>query len=107
VVAVNIINFQFSAAFDTAIEEKVKAEQEAFTEQNRLEKVKFQAQQKVEQARGEAESTLLKAEAEAEANTIISQSLTEQLVRYKGLEKWNGTLPTVTSEAGVILQGEF
>lgn len=106
-VAVNIINFQFSAAFDTAIEEKVKAEQEAFTEQNRLEKVKFQAQQKVEQARGEAESTLLKAEAEAEANTIISQSLTEQLVRYKGLEKWNGTLPTVTSEAGVILQGEF
>ena len=107
VVVVNIVNFQFSAAFDTAIEEKVKAEQEAFTEKNRLEKVKFQAQQKVEQARGDAESTLLKAQAEAEANTIISQSLTEQLVRYKGLEKRNWTLPKVTSEAWVILQGEF
>lgn len=107
VVVVNIVNFQFSQAFDVAIEEKVKAEQEAFTEQNRLEKVKFQAQQKVEQARGEAESTLLKAKAEAEANTILSQSLTEQLVKYKWLEKWNGTLPKVTSEAGVILQGEF
>lgn len=107
VVVVNIVNFEFSQAFDVAIEEKVKAEQEAFTEQNRLEKVKFQAQQKVEQARGEAESTLLKAKAEAEANTILSQSLTEQLVKYKGLEKWNGTLPKVTSEAGVILQWEF
>lgn len=107
VVVVNIVNFEFSQAFDVAIEEKVKAEQEAFTEQNRLEKVKFQAQQKVEQARGEAESTLLKAKAEAEANTILSLSLTEQLVKYKGLEKWDGVLPNVTSEAGVILQGEF
>ena len=104
---VNIINFQFSPAFDVAIEDKVKAEQEAFTEQNRLEKVKFQAQQKVEQAKGEAESTLLKAEAEAEANIVVAKSLTEQLVKYKGLEKWDGVLPKVTSEAGVILQGEF
>ena len=51
VVAVNIVNFEFSESFDKAIEEKVKAEQEAFTEQNRLEKIKFEAQQKVETAR--------------------------------------------------------
>jgi regulator of protease activity HflC (stomatin/prohibitin superfamily) len=51
VVAVNIVNFEFSAAFNLAIEDKVKAEQEAFTEQNRLEKIKFQAQQKIETAK--------------------------------------------------------
>ena len=51
VVAVNIVNFQFSQAFDLAIEAKVKAEQEALTEQNKLEQIKFQAQQKVETAK--------------------------------------------------------
>lgn len=107
VVAVNIVNFQFSQAFDTAIEAKVRAEQEALTEQNKLEQIKFQAQQKVETAKWEAESILLKAKAEAEANGIVAKSLTEQLVKYKGLEQWNGILPKVTSEAGVILQGEF
>lgn len=107
VVAVNIVDFKFSQAFDLAIEEKVKAEQEAFTEQNRLEKIKFQAQQKVETAKGEAESVLLKAKAEAEANIIIAESLTDSLVKYKGIEQRDGVLPTVTSDAGLLLQGEF
>jgi len=107
VVAVNIVNFQFSQAFDLAIEAKVKAEQEALTEQNKLEQIKFQAQQKVETAKWEAEAILLKAQAEAEANIVVAESLTEQLVKYKGLEQWDGILPKVTSEAGVILQGEF
>lgn len=107
VVAVNIINFQFSDAFDTAIEAKVRAEQEALTEKNKLEQIKFQAQQKIETAKGEAESVLLKAKAEAEANKIIAESLTDSLVKYKGLEQRNGTLPKVTSDAGLLLQGEF
>ena len=85
VVAVNIVNFQFSEAFDIAIEAKVRAEQEALTEENKLEQIKFQAQQRVETARGEAESILLRANAEAEANGIIASSLTEQLVKYEGI----------------------
>lgn len=107
VVAVNIVNFQFSEAFDIAIEAKVRAEQEALTEQNKLEQIKFQAQQKVETAKWEAEAILLKAQAEAEANKVVAESLTEQLVKYKGLEQRDGVLPKVTSDSGVILQGEF
>lgn len=107
VVAVNIVNFQFSEAFDVAIEAKVRAEQEALTEENKLEQIKFQAQQRVETARGEAESILLKAKADAEANIIVAESLTEQLVKYRGIEQRNGILPTVTSDAGLLLQGEF
>jgi len=107
VVAVNIVNFQFSEAFDVAIEAKVRAEQEALTEENKLEQIKFQAQQKVETARGEAEAILLKAQAEAEANVVVSESLTEQLVRYRWLEQRDGILPKVTSDAGLLLQGEF
>ena len=107
VVAVNIVNFEFSENFDKAIEAKVQAEQEALTEKNKLEQIKFQAQQRVETAKWEAESILVKAKAEAEWNKIVAESLTEQLVKYKGLEQWDGILPKVTSEAGVILQGEF
>ncbi len=107
VVAVNIVNFEFSEAFDVAIEAKVRAEQEALTEQNKLEQIKFQAQQRVETARGEAESILLKATAEAEANGIVAASLTEQLVKYEGLQQRDGVLPKVTSDAGLLLQGEF
>ena len=60
---VNIVNFQFSADFDAAIEKKVKAEQEALAEKNKLESVKFQAQQKIEQSKAEAESIRIQAEA--------------------------------------------
>lgn len=107
VVAVNIVNFQFSDAFDLAIEAKVKAEQEALTEKNKLEQIKFQAQQRVETAKWDAESILVKAKAEAEGNKIVSESLTEQLVKYRGLEAWDGVLPKVTSDAWLLLQGEF
>lgn len=107
VVAVNIVDFKFSEAFDVAIEAKVRAEQEALTEENKLEQIKFQAQQRVETAKWEAESILLKAQAEAEANEVVARSLTEQLVKYKGLEQRDGILPKVTSDAGLLLQGEF
>jgi regulator of protease activity HflC (stomatin/prohibitin superfamily) len=60
---VNIVNFQFSADFDAAIEKKVKAEQEALAEKNKLESVKFQAQQSIERSKAEAESIRIQAEA--------------------------------------------
>lgn len=107
VVAVNIVDFKFSEAFDTAIEAKVRAEQEALTERNKLEQIKFQAQQKIETAKWEAESILVKAQAEAEANQVLAESLTEQLVRYKGLDERDGALPRVTSEAWILLQWDF
>jgi len=107
VVALNIVDFQFSDAFNRAIEDKVRAEQEALTEKNKLEKIKFEAQQKVESAKGRAESVLIEAKAEAEANETIAASLTPTLVKYKGLEKRDGILPKVTSDAGLLLQWEF
>jgi regulator of protease activity HflC (stomatin/prohibitin superfamily) len=51
IVDINIIDFQFSSEFNKAIEEKVKAEQDALAEKNRLEKIKYQAQQEIETAK--------------------------------------------------------
>ena len=39
----SIVNFEFSASFNQAIEAKVTAEQQALTYKNRLEKIKFEA----------------------------------------------------------------
>lgn len=87
VVAVNIVNFQFSEAFDNAIENKVKAEQEALTEKNKLERIKFEAQQKIEQSKAEAETIKI------QANAIREQGGAEY-IQLKWIEKWNGQLPT-------------
>lgn len=95
---VNIVNFQFSADFDAAIEKKVKAEQEALAEKNKLESVKFQAQQSIERSKAEAESIRIQAEA------IKSQGGAEY-VNLKWIEKRDGKLPQTSlgSSNGLIL----
>lgn len=95
---VNIVNFQFSADFDAAIEKKVKAEQEALAEKNKLESVKFQAQQSIERSKAEAESIRIQAEA------IKSQGW-QEYVNLKRIEKRDWKLPQTSlwQSNGLIL----
>ena len=87
---VNIINFDFSDVFISAIEEKQVAQQQ-------LLKAETEKQTKITNASAEAESVKIKAEGEAEANRLISESLTDRVLENKKLEKWNGELPKVTN----------
>lgn len=95
---VNLINFNFSSSFNAAIENKVKAEQDALASRNTLEKIKYEAQQAVEKAKGEADSRIATAEAEARAIKIQAEAIQNQggaeYVNLKAIEKWDGTLPT-------------
>lgn len=91
---VSIAQFDFSDAFDEAVEAKVTAEQAAQKAKNELERVKFEAQQAVEKAKGEANATLVKAEAEAEAAKMIAESITPAYVAYEAARKWDGKAPT-------------
>lgn len=93
---VNIINFDFSDAFITAIEEKQVAQQQ-------LLKAETEKQTAITNAEAEAETIRIKAEAEAEANGIISRSLTDGVIEYNKVEKWNGELPKVTDGAGAFV----
>ncbi|MBQ9413911.1 MAG: prohibitin family protein [Clostridia bacterium] len=93
---VNIIDFDFSDAFITAIEEKQVAQQ-------KLLKAETEKQTAIKNAEAEAESVKIKAEAEAEANKKISESLSERIIENKKIEKWNGELPKVTGGAGTFL----
>ena len=93
---VNIINFDFSEAFITAIEEKQVAQQ-------KLLKAETEKQTAITNAEAEAETIRIKAQAEADANHIISESITENVINYKKLEKWDGVLPKVTGGASTFI----
>lgn len=93
---VNIINFDFSDAYITAIEEKQVAQQQ-------LLKAETEKQTQITNAEAEAEALKIRAEAEAEANRILAESITDTLVEYNKIEKWNGQLPQVTGGASSIL----
>ena len=93
---VNIIDFDFSEAFITAIEEKQVAQQ-------KLLKAETEKKTAITNAEAEAEAIKIRAEAEAEANTTISKSLTSQVIENKKIEKWNGELPKVTGGSGTFV----
>lgn len=80
----NIVDFQFSAAFDEAIEAKVTAEQNALAAKNKLEQTKYEAEQTIEAARGKAEALRIEGQA-LQAN--------QDLVELRAIEKWNGSIP--------------
>lgn len=93
---VNIIDFDFSESFVTAIEEKQVAQQQ-------LLKAETEKKTKITNAEAEAESIKIKAQAEAEANEIVNKSLTDAVIENKKIEKWNGVLPKVTGSSGTII----
>ena len=93
---VNIIDFDFSDAFITAIEEKQVAQQQ-------LLKAETEKQTAITNAEAEAESMKIRAEGEAEANRLISESLTEEVIEMRKVEKWDGSLPAVTGSSGTFV----
>ena len=92
---VNIVNYDFSEAYITAIEEKQVAQQQ-------LLKAETEKQTAITNAEAEAEALKIKAEAEAEANAIIAASITSELVDYNKIEKWDGELPQVTGGSAIV-----
>jgi len=87
ITSISIVNFEFSASFNEAIEAKVTAEQDALASKNKLEQTKY-----------EAEQTVVKAQAEAEAIRIQAEAITQQggeaYVDLQAVNRWNGVLPS-------------
>ena len=71
----NLTDFSFSEEYSKAIEEKQVAEQN-------LEKAKLEAEKKITEA-----------QAEADANALKQQTITDQILKEKFIEKWDGKLP--------------
>ena len=118
VTAISIENIDFTDQYEAAIEAKQVATQEkqkAQTEQERMtmeetqqadrKRIAAQAAADVQKINAEAEAYAVKiqAEAQAEANKKISESLTNELINYNQVNRWDGKLPTVTSDTIPIL----
>lgn len=87
----NITNFNFSNEFNKAIEEKQVAEQKVLT-----------AKQELEKAKVEAEKKIVQAEAEKKSNELKQQTLTDNIIKEKFIEKWDGKLPTVSGGGSIV-----
>lgn len=98
---IQITDFQFSKAFDEAIEAKQTAEQNALTERNKLESIKLKAQQAVATAQGLADSNLALAQAEAKGIELRGAAIrtNPEVLELNRVQRWDGKLPQVTSGA--------
>ena len=74
----------------------ILAEQERETASINAEEAKIKAE-------GQAEATRIRAKAEAEANKMLSDSLTPELIEIRKVEKWNGSVPNVSSDGIPII----
>ena len=96
VVATAIEDMDFTDAFTDAVEAKQVAEQ------NKL-KATTEAETAVIKAQAEADVKLIEAEATAKANDLLTESLTDEILRKQAVEKWDGKMPTVISNGSEIL----
>jgi regulator of protease activity HflC (stomatin/prohibitin superfamily) len=84
--SISIINIDFSDAFESAVEEKMIAEQK---------KIKSEY---------EAEAKIVTAKATAEANQLLETSLTDKILQEMYINKWDGKLPQVVTDGDTVFQ---
>lgn len=99
---VNIVNFDFSAQFNEAIEQKVTAEQQKLKAANDLERIKIEAQQAAAQGQGRADAVLAEAKAEAEKIRLVQEQLSrsDNYVELQKWQRWDGRLPQYMMSIG-------
>jgi len=90
---VSLTNIDFSKEFNAAIEAKQVAEQ-------RVQEAQFIA----DRAEKDAEAAINKAKGEAEAQRVQQQSLTPLIIQKMWIEAWNGEMPRVVTDGGLIMQ---
>ncbi len=103
----NIVNFDFSSEFNQAIEAKQVAEQNLIKTKTEQEQAiviaNAEAEKKKIAAEASATAILTEANAQAEANNLLNNSLTELIIKYEQLQKWNGQLPQVVSDSNPLI----
>lgn len=90
-----IENLKFDAAFESSIQAKVIAAQDALRMENKTAERQEEAKQVVIAAQAEADSKKIEAEAEAKAIELIQTQLANSpnYIEYLKITNWNGILP--------------
>ena len=64
---------------------------------------KFNSEMKLTTQENENQRIISEAEAKAEANRILSESLTDEVLKQQYYEKWDGKLPSVMADSNGII----
>ena len=98
--SVSILDMDAGEAIEIAIEEEAVAKKAVETAEQNLLKTEAEAKQKSVEAKAEqeaakieAETKLIEAEAEKKANEMLTQSLTDQVLKKEWIDKWDGKMP--------------
>lgn len=118
VISFAIENIDFTDAFEAAVEAKQVATQEKQKAQTEQERQTMEETQKAERQRiaaqaaadvqkieadAQAYAVKVQAEAQAQANKEIAATLSESLIKYNSIQRWDGKLPLVSSEGQNII----
>lgn len=102
----NIVNFDFSEEFNSAIEAKQVAEQNLLKTKTEQEQeiviAEAKAKKQVIEADAKAKAIKTEADAQAEANKKLNQSLSDNVIEYEKVQKWDGVLPKATGSDAII-----
>lgn len=101
-----ISNMDFEDAYNDAIQQKSIAQQTAARQkiENETAIAKAEADKTVaiKNAEAKAEKMKIEAEAQADANKKVVESISDELIDYQKIEKWDGRLPTVTGGNAIV-----
>jgi prohibitin 1 len=89
---INIVDVKFGADFSHAIEAKQVAEQRA-----------KQAVYEAQKAANDATAEINRAKGQSEAQHLLRMSLSDELLRLKAIEKWDGHFPQVMGQGSLPL----
>ena len=84
------------------IDAKNRAVQSALKAENEIKEADANAKIAIAKAKGNAEAMRIKADAEAYYNRTIAASLSPMIVQEDWIEKWDGQLPTVMGNQGMM-----
>ena len=101
-----INDMDFEEAYNAAIQQKSIVQQNAARQKIENEaaiaKAEADKQVAITNAEAEAQKTSIAAEAQAEANHKIADSLSDTLIEYQKVQKWDGKLPTVSGGSALV-----
>jgi len=96
-IGTSLQDIDFTDEFTDAVEAKQVAEQEKL-------KAQTEAETQIIKARADAEVKLIEAESTAKANELLTEALTDKILKKQAIEKWDGKLPTIVSEGSSLLE---
>lgn len=94
-VSTSIQDLKFTKEYENAVEQKQIAMQSKLKAEQEAEKLKIEVDAK-------AYNMERTAEAEAKANELKQKTITDNLIKYEMIQKWNGQLPKVEGGQAII-----